>query len=303
VATHVELERSRIALAEAAIDGPESSRAAGEALAQALDPRGLVHVFVLAEGVRINGSALVEGMAAHLPAGVGLTGGLAADGDRFVRTLTFCDGAPRPGRVVALGWYGESLRVGCGSLGGWDTFGPERLVTRSRGCVVYELEGQSALGLYKRYLGPAADELPASGLHFPLSLKLPDEEERVVRTLLSVDEAEQSVTFAGEIPQGSRARLMVANFERLIDGASSAARASAQKISEPAELGILVSCVGRKLVLKQRVEEEVEGVREVLGPRAALAGFYSYGEISPFTPGARCRLHNQTMTITTFSEG
>ena len=54
--------------------------------------------------------------------------------------------------------------------------------------------------------------------------------------------------------------------------------------------------------VKQRVEEEVEAVRDVLGASVALAGFYSYGEISPFTPGAKCELHNQTMTITALSE-
>ena len=69
-----------------------------------------------------------------------------------------------------------------------------------------------------------------------------------------------------------------------------------------AEFALLISCVGRKLVLKQRTEEEVEAVRDVIGPQAAMAGFYSYGELSPFTPGGQCRLHNQTMTITTLSE-
>ncbi|MBX7116491.1 MAG: FIST C-terminal domain-containing protein, partial [Myxococcaceae bacterium] len=63
------------------------------------------------------------------------------------------------------------------------------------------------------------------------------------------------------------------------------------------------SCVGRRSVLKQRTEEETEAVREVLGPKPVLTGFYSYGELAPVTRGARCQLHNQTMTVTTFSEG
>jgi hypothetical protein len=60
--------------------------------------------------------------------------------------------------------------------------------------------------------------------------------------------------------------------------------------------------VGRKLVLKQRIEEEVEAIRDVFGDGTVLTGFYSYGEISPFAPGEPCALHNQTMTITTFTE-
>ena len=125
----------------------------------------------------------------------------------------------------------------------------------------------------------------------------------VVRTILGVDEDSRSLIFAGDVPEGSYARLMKANFDRLIDGAAGAARSTQGGLtdSEP-DLAILISCVGRKMVLKQRVEEEVEGVREVLGQRPVLTGFYSYGEISPFTPNARCELHNQTMTITTLCE-
>jgi hypothetical protein len=136
-----------------------------------------------------------------------------------------------------------------------------------------------------------------------LSLRSKEGEKGVVRTILSVNEADRSMTFAGDIPEGGYVRLMKANFERLIDGAAGAAKACHQGIgSSSPDLAVLISCVGRKLVLKQRIEEEVEGVRDVLGEHAVLAGFYSYGEISPFVRSARCELHNQTMTITTFSE-
>jgi hypothetical protein len=96
---------------------------------------------------------------------------------------------------------------------------------------------------------------------------------------------------------------MKANFDRLIDGAMGAAQTSYAAIgSSSPDLAILISCVGRKLVLKQRTEEELESVREVLGEKTALCGFYSYGEICPTAPNANCQLHNQTMTITTFAE-
>jgi hypothetical protein len=195
------------------------------------------------------------------------------------------------------------LKVGYGSLGGWDSFGPERVITRSKGNILYELDNKSALELYKTYLGEHAQGLPATGLLFPLSVRANQQDTGVVRTILAVNEEDQSMTFAGDMPQGAYARLMKANADRLIDGSMAAARTSYQALtgSSP-ELAILISCVGRKLVLKQRIEEELEGVREVLGPLPALTGFYSYGEISPFIPDARCELHNQTMTITTFLE-
>jgi hypothetical protein len=205
--------------------------------------------------------------------------------------------------VGVVGLYGDRLRVGYGSMGGWDTFGPDRMITRSVGNVLYELDGEPALTLYKRYLGEHAAGLPASGLRFPLSLRSGHSENRVVRTILGVDEEKGSLTFAGDVPQGHQARLMKANVDRLIDGATGAANRSHEVVgSSSPELAVLISCVGRRLVLGQRIEEEVESVRRVLGPGATQLGFYSYGEIAPFTPSAQCELHNQTMTITTFAE-
>jgi hypothetical protein len=263
----------------------------------------LNHLFVLSDGLKVNGSELVRGLSNHLPEGVTITGGLAGDGDRFSETHVIMDGQPEKETIALLGFYGDRLHVGFGSLGGWDSFGPERIITRSNGNVLFELDGQSALELYKRYLGEHAKGLPATGLLFPLGIRMKSGETGVVRTILSIDEKEQTMTFAGDVPEGSYARFMKANFDRLIDGAIGAARASYQGIARntPA-LAILISCVGRKLILKQRIEEEVEGVRDILGSQAVLAGFYSYGEISPFALGTRCELHNQSMTITTLFE-
>jgi hypothetical protein len=188
-------------------------------------------------------------------------------------------------------------------MGGWDPFGPERLITRSKGNVLYEIDGKSALDLYKNYLGEHAKGLPGTALHFPLSLRKTEGSQSVVRTILSVDEKDKSMIFAGDVPQGVNARLMRANFERLIDGSIDAAKSSFEAMGSSApELAVLISCVGRKLVLKQRTEEEVEGVRDVMGDQAVLTGFYSYGGISPFNSESKCEFHNQSMTITTFSE-
>jgi hypothetical protein len=303
VATAIAFESSRLEAHSINLSQVRDSFAAGARLAAALPAEGLVHVLLLSDGLSVNGSSLVQGMAGRLGARIAITGGLAGDGDRFRKTLVSLDSSPRPGNVVALGLYGDRLRIGFGSMGGWDSFGPERLVTRSWGNVLGELDGLSALALYKRYLGDQAAGLPASGLLFPLSLRAAPGGIPVVRTILGVDEESQTMTFAGDVPEGSYVRLMKANFDRLIDGAAGAAHATYEALgSASPQLAILISCVGRKLVLKQRVEEEVESVQEVLGAGTVAAGFYSYGEISPFTPEAACELHNQTMTITALSE-
>jgi hypothetical protein len=301
--TAIEFEKSSIRVVTTDLTPQTSSHDAGAKLATLLDDSGLVHALVLSDGLHVNGSELVRGMVDQLPSHVAVTGGLAGDGAAFEQTLVHLNGNAVADRAVAIGLYGSALHVGYGSRGGWEPFGPERIVTRSVGNVLYELDGESALNLYERYLGEHAADLPASALRFPLSVRPNLSSTGIVRTILGIDKDKQCMTFAGDIAQGMYARLMRADIDRLIDGASGAAKVARSAIGErPADLAILISCVGRKLVLKQRVEEEVEAVREVLGSSTILAGFYSYGEISPFGPREQSALHNQTMTVTTFSE-
>lgn len=303
VVTAVQFDRTAVQASFVQLDNPPDSFRAGSSLVQELSDSSLKHVFVISDGLAVNGSELVRGLSSALPEGVAVTGGLAGDGERFEQTSVICNDRCSSGIIAALGFYGDALSIGYGSLGGWDPFGVERTVTRSSGNVLYELNEASALALYRQYLGSAAEELPASGLLFPLSMRVGDSDQWVVRTILGIDDEAQSITFAGDVPEGAQVRLMKANFDRLVDGAVSAAQTAAQPLAGmSAELAILISCVGRKMVLKQRVEEEVEGVRSVLGDGAVLSGFYSYGEISPFSSTAKCELHNQTMTITALSE-
>ncbi|TDE12033.1 FIST signal transduction protein [Dyadobacter psychrotolerans] len=274
----------------------------GKTLVSHLPTENLKHVFVVSDGLRVNGTDLVKGMRAGLATNVTITGGLAGDGAKFSKTVIVePDGVITTENVAAIGFYGDSISIDFGSRGGWDSFGLDRLVTRSHENVLFEIDGEPALDLYKSFLGDRAKDLPASGLLFPLSMRDSEDRAPVVRTILGINEEEKSLTFAGDIPQGSFVRLMKANNDRLITGAEEAAGIAMEGRGEAPEFAILVSCVGRKLVLKQIVEEEVESVSEVLG-KPSIAGFYSYGELAPFNKNVFCELHNQTMTITTFRE-
>jgi hypothetical protein len=238
-----------------------------------------------------------------LKSSVVVSGGLAGDKDKFEKTWIIDRGTLKDSSVCAIGFYGENIHFEAASKGGWDSLGLRRTVTRSKDNILYELDGKPALEIYKRYLGDKAKELPASGLLFPLELREgSDTKESKVRTVLGVDESNQSITFAGNIPQGSQVTLMKANFNRLVDGAGKSAEAlNLSKYTNEPLLCIAISCVGRKLVLKSRIDEEVEAVKEILPKNTNLLGFYSYGEISPLASG-RCDLHNQTMTLTAIWE-
>ena len=304
IATAVEFSSSTIIYNSIHIDVVEESRTAGKELIQKFDFNGLKHIFVLSDGLNVNGSELVAGIREALPRKVNVTGGLAGDGADFNNTYVIGNQNLVQSKIVtALGFYGDNIKISYGSLGGWDSFGIERQVTKAEANVLYEIDNMPALELYESFLGDKAKDLPASGLLFPLSLRTSADEEPVVRTILAIDRDAQSLTFAGDLPEGSSVKFMKANVDRLIDGAEAAANASVKPLErKDVEFAILISCVGRKLVLKQIVEEEVEAVKDVFGEQVTLTGFYSYGEIAPFLKDAVCELHNQTMTITTFSE-
>ena len=293
------LERSTLSLASLEHVDDMDSLEAGQRLAGQFESDSLRSVLVLSDGLAVNGSRLIQGMTETLPDDVIITGGLAADGDRFEKTWIWSNGSVGYRKICAVGFYGDHIGIGHGSRGGWDILGPEREVTRSQGNTLYELDGQPALKLYKRYLGELADGLPATGLRFPLAISNPDETaEDTVRTILAIDEASDSITFAGDIPEGAYVRLMRANFERLIDGAADAAHAiDTGAYGSGPMVAIAISCVGRRLVLGPRCEEEIDATLNGLPSGTRQVGFYSYGEISPLANG-KCDLHNQTMTIT-----
>ena len=307
---------TELALASAPIPSMDVSAAAGAQLGRDLAPRHPRAVLVFSAGVGVNGSELVKGLVGALPASTVVAGGLAGDGDRFARTWVLVGGQPRAACVTAIALSGP-VDIATGSRGGWDAFGPERRITRSQGNVLYELDGKPALALYKDYLGHLAAGLPATALLFPLAIRPHGDHDGVlVRTVLAVDEASQSMTFAGDVPQGVRARLMRSNHDRLIEGAAGAATdaagaaevrrlhrvaASPAHTDDSPTLALAISCVGRRLVLGQRVDEETEATLEALPSATTQIGFYSYGEISP-SGHAPCDLHNQTMTLTTIRE-
>lgn len=299
--TAIQLEKTTLKKVSFQIKDMNCSYKAGEEIANKLNDNDLKHVIVLSDGLNINGADLVSGLKSKIPR-VSITGGLAADGSAFNKTFVINDGKIVDKTIVGLGFYGDDLKVGYSSKGGWDSFGIERLVTKSNKNVLYELDGMPALEIYKSFLGEHANDLPSSGLLFPLSMRNSKNTTPLVRTILAINEEDQSLTFAGNIPQDSYVRLMKANIDRLISGAEDSAISANKNLKETSELAILISCVGRRLVLKQLVEEEVEVVRDVIGDKPCITGFYSYGEIAPFGEFSPCELHNQTMTITTLSE-
>lgn len=302
----VKFEKTTIDVAYKEVKSSKDSFKAGKEIASMLNKDKLRGMFVLSDGLNINGSELVKGLNTVNSEEVLITGGLAGDGSQFKHTWTISNGKILSNYIVAVGFYGDHIHLGHGSRGGWDIFGPERRITHAEENKLYELDNKPALDLYKEYLGSKASELPASGLLFPLAIREDSSDFQIVRTILAVDEDKNALIFAGDMPTGYLAQLMRSNFDRLIAGATQASQlALKEHINVNGEhspiLLIAISCVGRRLLLGERTEEETESTLELFPENTKQIGFYSYGEISPFANGV-CGLHNQTMTLTSIRE-
>ncbi|MFV0604793.1 MAG: FIST signal transduction protein [Niabella sp.] len=301
VVTALQFDKTNINTCSVNIKDFDSTYAASIALAQKLSKEDLAYVLVFSDGTLVNGSELVKGLTTQIDHNILVTGGLAGDGEQFESTVVGINNVPEQGQIVAIGFYGSNLKITHGSQGGWDIFGLEKRVTRSNGNILVDLENQNALDIYKKYLGEESKNLPGSALRFPLSVIAPNAKEPVVRTILSVNEKEKTMSFAGDIPLGSTVRLMKTTIERVTSAAAEAAAYTCPNNTKP-QFSLLISCVGRKIVLGSRTKEEIAAVSNTFNNEVLLAGFYSYGEISPFNNGGTCQLHNQTMTITSFYE-
>lgn len=303
----IKFSKTQIVAHKQPVKSMGASYETGEALGKQFENENLCSLFVLSVGLGINGSELVNGLNDSLPDDIILTGGLAGDGSQFKQTWVIYNGDFLDNHVIAVGFYGPYIQVNHGSKGGWNIFGPLRLITRSEQNILYELDNKPALELYKTYLGYKASDLPSAGLLFPLAIrKNPRDTKELVRTILSIDEKTNALIFAGDMPTGYYAQLMRANFDHIITGASEAIKMAfkdglVSKDNESPQLVIAISCVGRRLLLGERAEEETEITQDYLSKNTKQIGYYSYGEISPFDTGCS-DLHNQTMTLTCFGE-
>jgi hypothetical protein len=301
--TAIQWERTSMRVADLRVSGMQNSFQTGASLATTLEADSLRAVLVFSDGLNVNGTDILKGMQNILGNEVPIVGGMAGDNAAFTRTLLLHNSTVSDNLVIAVGLYGNNLVTASGALGGWKPYGPPRKVTRSTKNVVYEMDGKPALPLYRMYIGEHyAKALPGSGLKFPFAFVAEGGRDvEIIRTLLSIDPANNSLTFAGDVPEGQIVRFCQTTHDRLVEGAGGAAHMVSISLPEQATrspgLAICVSCVGRKLVMADQVSDEIKIVKSVLGPQAAITGFYSNGEFSPSQNSEQSVLHNQTMTI------
>jgi hypothetical protein len=283
VAVVVRFERVEVTSAAVPIQALEMSRRAGQKLGRALADGDPHTVIVVADGMHAQGSELVQGIAGALPAGTRIVGGMAGDG-----------------WVTAVALSGP-VEVGAAARGGWRAFGTARRVSRAEGNVVLELDGRPALAVYAEQLGDLARGLPAAAERFPLAVRVDaNEGAELMRTVQAIDTDAQSLTCAGDVPQGALVRLARAGHEQLIDSAERAAIAAKPRDGAPV-LALAISCASRREALGDLCDDEAAVAHAALPPGSTQLGFYAYGEIAP-SARAACDLHNQAFSLVTLRE-
>ena len=302
-ATALELEHTPVSGYVVNINDYSDGIEAGAALSKNIKRKDLSLLLLFCDGHYVNTDDVLKGIYKRIPDSVKIVGGLAGDGNEFQSTLVGLNGVPKEGNISILAFYGNHIKADTSLFSGWEPFGTVRTVTRSEGNKLFELDNRSALELYRNYLGKKATELPSSALLFPLSMRSKMGLPLSIRTILSIDEAEQSMTFAGDIPIGTRVRLMKFNPSKLIDSASSAAEAVvALNDTGLPQLSIIISCAGRRKALGPNTIEEIESVKGILGNKTITTGFYSYGQICARPGSSRSEVHNQSITLLTINE-
>lgn len=300
-------EKTMQKVAHVKMNGMQNSFETAAGIARQLKADNLRTVLVLSDGLNVNGSELLQGFQSVL-GDTPIVGGMAGDSAAFVKTLQIFNDEISDNFVIAVGLYGKHLITASGALGGWKPYGPPRKITRSEKNVVYEMDGKPALPLYRMYIGDQNSKgLPGSGLRFPFAIIEEGKRDvEKVRTLLAIDSANNSLTFAGNVAEGETVRFCQTTHDRLVEGAGGAAHLVTGNLdtantNQPG-LALCVSCVGRKLVMADQIADEIKAVQQNLGPQTSLTGFYSYGEFCPRPNTNDSVLHNQTMTIGYLSE-
>jgi hypothetical protein len=270
-------------------------------LTQELLADDLQFVFILSDGLITNGHALLAGVNKVLPKNVHASGGMSGDDGLFKETLIGLNQAPKPNQLVIIGFYGKTLKVSSSAESGKNPFGKKRKITQSKENIIYTIDNEPALELYKRYLGDLSKDLPASGLSYPLQVQDKDNNRWLIRSLLDVDWQNGSITLAGNVPANSELYLMHANNQNLVEGASTAIKRCIESFNDQPQLAIVVSCVGRKNAMKKWIEDELTPIRNEIGD-TQMIGFYSYGEFASHQTHQECQLFNETLCVTILKE-
>lgn len=288
------------------------ARTAGQRVAKEIKEKTIdsLRTFVMLPDVLTgNGADIVRGVLDVLGENFPVVGGAAGDDFLFQKTYEYRDGEAVSGAVAGVGLSGK-FSFGMGVRHGWVPIGVPMKVTKSKGAVLYELNGKPAVSIYEDYFGAEAavlrrEPLARLAITYPLGIKVPDLDEYLIRDAITVDD-KGAITCAAEIPEGSEIRLMIGSKEKAIEAAQDAARHLMKEFelqkSKPRFM-LMFNCIAREKLFAQKAKEEIDAIMEIVGHDVPVLGFYTYGEQAPMggetrdTQKIHSRFYNETVVL------
>ena len=291
----------------------QDQKACGAALihdiSHKISMKDALSLLVFPDGMGGDGIKVIEGLHSVTGAGFEIVGGCLGDGENFATTYQYYDGKVYTDAIPGLLVCGKgSFTTGVGVRSGFESIGNRFWCTESEGNVVKKFDDEAALDLYREFLGEERSQrLPGVCLEYPFGLidekvSIGGKEYFQLRCGLAVDHEKKTITLAASIPKGGSITLTTASRGDIVNGAEMAAEQAKESLEGATPQAILMfSCVGRKLVLGRRTQEEVAAAKKVLGDDVPLIGFYTYGEIGPIdkmeTGLSVTKFHNETVVL------
>jgi hypothetical protein len=272
-------------------------------------PKKLAKTLIMVpDGLAGNGTEIIKGAQSILGEYFEIVGGSLGDKSDFKKTYQYYNGKVYENSVPGL-LLGGNIKTATGIRSGWESIGNKMKVTKSESNIVYELDNEPALDFYEKVLGPVrSKKLPGIALEYPFGMI--DEKAMIngkemyfqLRAPLSIDKNKKSITFAAAIPEGKYVTITTASRNSIIGGSASASKQAKETFKgKKIDLMLIFDCIGRKLVLGKRTQEEITAVQNTLGKNIPMIGFFTYGEIGPIDKRVKelqsTRYHNQTTIV------
>ncbi|MGA2937236.1 MAG: FIST N-terminal domain-containing protein [Syntrophobacteraceae bacterium] len=250
-------------------------------------------LMVMSGGILADGDGILNGIINEMGRQAPLFGGMAGDDLKAHETFVFDGSRITSNGAVALIFDRNVIGLQGVAFSGWKGIGTSKTVTKARGNIVYEINGEPTLDIYRKYLDfghdPSVEITVVLASQYPLLLNR-DDGSSVLRAVVHIND-DKSLVYAGSVPEGAKVRFGMAPGPEIIDHVI-------EQISEfsrqapRSEAIVLFSCVARHLALGPMVEDEIAAVRKLWD--VPLVGFFTYGEIGPVLQG-RCDYHNNTL--------
>lgn len=266
---------------------------------------------IFSDGLMDEGSNLIYGLQERLGKSFPLVGASASDNMRFLKTYLYFNEELLTDSAVGILWGGK-LNFGLGIQHGWKPLGKPRIITKSEGNIIHEIDGEPGVKIYEEYLARDLAELQKEirriSILYPIGIYLPGEQEYLLRNILSI-ENNGSLRLQGNAIEGSTIRLMIGTKESCLNATRQALN-EAKKIlfapivditkSEIKNFVFVFDSVSRYMLLRKEANQELEIIKEGFSKETPIIGCYTYGEQAPLKAisyQGQAYFHNQTIAM------